>query len=340
MKNIKILTLIAAVCLAGCAKTPEAKYGTLARMEFDAWISLHKQAGWQETSGGAWITSKTDNPAGTPIGTVDDYPYMRITYTVTDLNGTVNSTSEKAVAQKIGTYKKNYYYGPQVTYRGSSGIYAGVEEAIADLHEGGSCRVIVPGWLLTHDRYSSKQEYLDNMTQSTSALIYELTVDELIKDVDEWEMDILKATLGAEMAKADTLDTGVYYICDREPDDETDYSSGNTVYINYICRRMIDGQGVDTNIADSAKVFGIYKESSTYSPTLINWGDTASDITMTSSNSSVISGFASAIYHMHAHEKGRAYMVSSQAYSSSGSGSAIPAFSPLIFEIEFVDNPS
>ena len=331
--------MIAAVCLAGCAKTPDAEYGELSRRAFDAWISVHKQAGWQETANGAWITEKTDNPAGTAIGTVDDYPYMRITYTVTDLDGTVSTTTEKLIAQKIGTYQKNYYYGPQVTYRGSSGIYAGVEEAIADLHEGGSCKVIVPGWLLTHDRYSSKQQYLDNMTQSTSALIYDLTITDLISDLDAWETGILEAALGTEIDKVDTLDTGVYYICDREPDDDTDYSSGSSVYINYICRRMIDGQGVDTNLADSAKVFGIYKESSTYQPTLINWGDSASDITMTSSSSSVISGFASAIYHMHAHEKGRAYMVSGKAYSSSGSGSAIPAYSPLIFEIEFVDKP-
>ena len=335
MKSIKILPLIVAVCLAGCAKTPSTNYGNLAQMEFDAWISVHKQAGWEETPLGCWIIEKTDNPAGAELGTLDDYPYLRLTYTVTSLDGTVSTTTEKAVAQKIGTYSRSNYYGPQVTYRGSSGIYAGVEEAIEGLHVGGSCKVIIPGWLQTHDRFGTKQKYLDNMTQSTSALIYEITVTDILADVYAWELDILKATLGTEYEKADSLTEGVYYICDREPANEEEYSSGNTVYINYICRRMLDGQGVDTNIADSAKVFGIYNSSKTYGPTLINWGSSASDITMTSSNNSVINGFATAIYNMHSLEKGRAYMVSGQAYSSSGSGSTIPAYCPLIFEIEF-----
>ncbi len=335
MKSIKILPLIAAVLISGCAKSPSTNYGKLAQMEFDAWVSVHRQAGWEETPLGAWIVEKTDNPAGEALGTVDDYPYMRLSYTVTDLDGTVNTTTEKAVAQRIGTYNQSYYYGPQMTYRGSNGIYAGVEEALDGMHVGGSCKVVVPGWLLTHDRYSSKQKYLDSMTQSAKALIYEFTVTDVVKDVNEWEMGILKATLGDEFAKADSLAEGVYYVCDREPDDETDYEAGNSVYINYICRRMLDGQGVDTNLADSAKVFGIYSASKTYTSTLINWASAAKDITMTSSNSSVVNGFGTALFNMHSHEKGRAYMISAQAYSSSGSGSAIPAYCPLIFEIEF-----
>lgn len=337
MKSIKILPLIAAVCLAGCAKSPTTNYGNLARMEFDAWVSVNKQAGWEETPLGCWIMEKTDNPAGVPIGTLDDYPYMRISYTVTTLSGTVNSTTDKAVAQKIGSYKKSYYYGPQVTYRGSSGIYAGVEEALEGMHVGGSCKVVVPGWLLTHDRFSTKQKYLDNMTQSTSALIYELTVNDVLADVNAWELDILKAALSKETAQIDTLDEGIFYIRDVEPANENDYADGNSVHINYICRRALDGQGVDTNIADSAKVFGIYNSSSSYAPTIINWGASASDITMTSSNSSVINGFATAIFNMHSLEKGRAYMISAQAYSSSGSGSTIPAYCPLCFEIEFTE---
>ena len=47
--------------------------------------------------------------------------------------------------------------------------------------------------------------------------------------------------------------------------------------------------------------------------------------------------FFKSLFHMHAHEKGRAYLTSTNAYSSSGSGNTIPGFCPLIFEIEFVD---
>lgn len=340
MKNtVKILLLVAVACLAGCAKTPQTNYGKLAQMEFDAWISINKQAGWQETALGSWITDYTDNPSGAPLGTLDEHPYMRISYTVTALDGTVNSTTEMLVAQKIGSYKQQYYYGPQVNYRGTNSIYAGVEEAIAELHEGGRCRVIVPGWLLTHNRYSTKQKYLDNMTDVVAPLIYDVTVVDVIEDIDAWELDMVKAALGADFAKADSLAEGVYYLCDRQADTEEDFDSSDDVYINYICRRLIDGQGVDTNMADSAKVFGIYKSDATYGPSLINWADSASGLTMGSSSTSVISGFSTALFHMRAHEKGRAFMTSSQAYSSSGSGNPIPGYSPLIFEIEMVDKP-
>ena len=334
--NIKIFVL-AALCLAGCAKTPGTDYGMLAQMQFDAWVSVNRQAGWQETSLGSWITEVNDNPAGAPLGTLEENPYMRIDYTVSKLDGTINSTTSALVAQKIGTYDKTYYYGPQVNYRGSNSIYAGVEEAISSLHVGGSCKVIVPGWLLTHSRFSTKQKYLDNMTDSVDPLVYEITVAEMIPDIDAWEMDLLKSKLGTEAA--DSLAEGVFYVCDRAADDSTDFSSEEEVYINYICRRLIDGQGVDTNIADSAKVFGTYSTSRTYGPTLINWSSTPSELTMTSSNSSVITGFATAIIHMHAHEKGRAFMTSVFAYQSSGSGSTIPGYCPLIFEIEMVDKP-
>ena len=192
--------------------------------------------------------------------------------------------------------------------------------------------------VLTHDTYSTKQKYLDNMSSRVTPLVYEVTVNELIADTEAWEMALLEAALGTE--KADTLDDGVFYVCDKQPDDETDYESGASVYINYVCRRLLDGKGVDTNIADSAKVFGIYKSSSTYSPALINWSAKSSDLTMTSSKNSVVSGFSTAIFNMHSHEKGRVYMVSSKAYSTSGSGDAIPGYCPLMFEIQIVDNPS
>ena len=335
--NTIILTAIAAVCVGSCAKTPETDYGKLAQMEFDAWISVNKQAGWQETPLGSWIIEISDDPSKTPAGTVDEFPYMSISHTVRTLGGTVNSTTVKEVAQQIGTYKQQNYYGPQISYRGSNGVYAGLDEIIGMLHEGGSCKVIIPGWLLTNSRYSTKQKYLDNMTSTTSALVYEITLDKLIPDIEAWELGLVKDALGADIDKADSLAEGVFYLCDRPADSEEDFTSDDKIYINYVCRRLLDGQGVDTNMADSAKVFGTYKSGSTYGPVLINWASEASQITMTSSNTSVIKGFSTALFHMRAHEKGRAFMTSTYGYTSNGSGDAIPSFCPLIFEIEFVD---
>lgn len=325
----------AALLLAGCAQTPATNYGELARMEFDAWISVHKQAGWQQTELGSWITEITDDPGAKIAGDASFHPYARISYTVSSLSGTISSTTDKATAQQIGSYVKQNYYGPQTLYRGSNGIYAGLEEVINTMHEGGHARVIIPGWLLTNNRYDSKQKYLDNMTESTSALIYDFTIEEFIVDIDSWELDLLQEALPAG---ADSLTTGVYYVCDTPADDDTtDFASGDKVYLNYVCRRLIDGYAVDTNIADTAKVYGLYDASKTYSPTLINWADSAGELTMTTSETSMISGFSAAVFQMHLHEKGRAFMVSSQAYQANGSGNTIPGYCPLIFDLEIVE---
>ena len=328
----------AALCLAGCAQTPSTNYGELAQMEFDAWVSVNRQAGWQETELGSWITEITDDPSAKIAGDASFHPYARISYTVSNLSGTISSTTDKATAQQIGSFVKQNYYGPQMLYRGSNGIYAGLEEVINTMHEGGHARVIIPGWLLTNDRYDSKQKYLDNMTESVSALVYDFTIEEFIADIESWELDLVSDALASETSPVDTLDTGVYYVCDTPADDDsTDFASGNKVYLNYVCRRLIDGYAVDTNIADTAKVYGLYDASKTYSSMLINWADSAGELTMTSSETSMISGFAAAVFQMHLHEKGRAYMVSSQAYQANGSGNTIPGYCPLIFDLEIVE---
>lgn len=331
--NIIILWTAAALLLAGCAKTPSTDYGQLAQMEFDAWVSVNKQPGWQQTGLGSWITEITDDASRTAVGSVDEYPYMSVSYTVSTLAGTVNSTTDRATAQKIGTFVQKNYYGPQILYRGSNGIYAGLEEVVNTLHEGGSARVIIPGWLLTNDRFSTKEKYLANMTESVSALVYDFTIEELIADIDAWDLAKVKNALPAG---ADSLTTGVYYVCDTPSDDPTEFASGDKVYVNYICRRLLDGYAVDTNIADTAKVYGLYNSSSSYSPLLINWASSASELTMTTSESSMIGGFSAAIFNMHLHEKGRAYMISAQAYKANGSGSAIPGYCPLIYDLEVV----
>lgn len=332
----------AALLLTGCAKTASTDYGELSQKTFDAWVSLNRQASWTETEFGSWIILMDDDASQPSVGSTDDNPYLRLSYTITELDGSVTSTTSETLSQQIGGsyWQSYYYYGPMMTYRGTSSMYAGLSEIIDGMHLGGRCKVVIPGWLLTSSRYSSKQGYLDAMSESKSACIYDFTIEEIISDADEWELDMVESALAKETAEADSLAAGVYYICDKASDDpETEFSSGDEVYVNYICTRLIDGQVVDTNIEREAKIAGIYSSSTTYEPTLINWADSASELTMTSSESSMVTGFAQAVFAMRAHEKGRAFMTSANAYPS-GSGKSIPSFCPLVFTIEMVDDPN
>jgi FKBP-type peptidyl-prolyl cis-trans isomerase len=53
----------------------------------------------------------------------------------------------------------------------------------------------------------------------------------------------------------------------------------------------------------------------------------------------MITGFALTLWQMKAMEKGVGVFCSNLGYQSSGSGSSIPGYSPLIFEIELVEKP-
>ena len=60
---------------------------------------------------------------------------------------------------------------------------------------------------------------------------------------------------------------------------------------------------------------------------------------MGSSNSSMINGFALTLWQMRSMEKGVGVFYSPMGYSYNGSGSSIPPYSPLVFEIEIVAKP-
>ena len=131
---------------------------------------------------------------------------------------------------------------------------------------------------------------------------------------------------------------GFYYKELAAPSDTTVFPSDTTIYINYT-GRLLNGLVFDTSIENVAKDNGLYSSSRTYGPVLINWGETYSDITMGSENSSIISGFALTLWQMQSFEKGIGVFYSPLGYSYSGSGASIPGYAPLIFEIEVVEKP-
>ena len=64
---------------------------------------------------------------------------------------------------------------------------------------------------------------------------------------------------------------------------------------------------------------------------------TNSNVKFLISNSSMISGFSTALQHMHRGDHWRVYIPSELAYGESGSGTSIPAYSLLIFEMTLID---
>ena len=301
---------ILALALCACAKEPKTGLNDGNKLFFESWIHVYHPDAVPSTMG-SYVIAETPG-GGTAAGTADANPFVRVQHVIRDLDGTLQSTSRREVAQREGSFAEGNYYGPVVWPRGEGHMSAGLDDAIAPMRTGGSRTLAVPGWLNT------------------------------TPDIKKWETDSLARyvvrTFPGKSA-GDTLKYGFYYLRTEAPSSEKDFPADTTIYINYV-GRMLDGHVFDTNVKDSAKFYGIYSASRTYAPSSVTWFGSDgkySDIKL--GGSSVIDGFAYALSKMHPHEKGTAVFYSGIGYGSSGSGSTIPAYAPLRFDIEIVDKP-
>ncbi|MBR5906254.1 MAG: FKBP-type peptidyl-prolyl cis-trans isomerase [Bacteroidales bacterium] len=349
MKKFFIIA-IAALCLCGCAKTKTTSDMESAKRYLDAWVHVQKQKHpeylWKQTGLGSWILEETEGK-GEAVGEFTDSSYLRLSYSITQLDGTIASTTYKSVSQQLGSYDETYYYGPVTMY--ANGMYAGVEEAIKGMKPGGRKKILIPSWLITYNRFDDADGYLGQSSDDIGTTsIYDLELVECFEYIQQWSADSLGRYLVANYpskygtnpvkAVADSSGAfGFYYICRQAPEVEMELKD-TTVYINYT-GRLLNGQVFDTTIRDTAIRYGL-KRDKTYEPVSISYGSSWSSISMSGESTKVIPGFARTLSKMGPYEKGTGVFISSLGYSYSGSGYTIPAYSPLRFDIELVDNPN
>lgn len=336
MKKISILLLAVAAVFCGCAQTAPVGKNESEKRYIEAFVQANYPKA-QKTTLGSYIISSVPG-TGVVAGDADTSPFVRVRYDVYDLSGNIQATTEKAVAQRIGTFKENYFYGPVTWYRQQNSLYAGLNEIVSTMKVGGKVNAIIPGWLITYDNYATAREYEENSTGTTAR--YELTLVDRISDIKTWEIDSIGRYIGHNFSfwsVADSLELGMYYFPTKGPTDTAHYAADSTFYINYI-GRLLNGTVFDTNIKDTAKLYGLYNPKGTYAPKKVKMATELKDIKM--SDNSVINGFARALKQMRHFEAGTAIFNSTWGYGTSGSGSAIPAFSPLRFDIEIVKNTS
>lgn len=353
MKKIYIYALYLAVIAAvsGCARTVEELPNEANKRYFDAWMSInHPDVKPQGL--GIYVLESVE-------GTGEEVKkggFALVDYVISDLEGNISSYTAKETAEKLDEYARTTYYGPKMWLTTDGTLQAGVLDALVGMKVGGSRKVVIPSWLMSYATYDSEEKYLSKTTNSASA-IYEFTVRDFTTEVNKWEADSLVRFFsnpdvmidgrpakdvfvknGAAMTMADTVQAGFFYKQIAAPESDEAFSKDTTVYINYT-GKLLNGLVFDTTIEKVAKDNGLYSASKTYEPVAIKWGEKYSDITMGSSKSSVISGFALTLWQMKAMEKGVGIFYSPLGYGYSGSGSSIPAYSPLIFEIELVAEP-
>lgn len=129
------------------------------------------------------------------------------------------------------------------------------------------------------------------------------------------------------------------------------FKDDTTLYINYT-GRLLNGQVFDTTIEDTAKFYNIYSTTRTYGPVEIKWSSDTTAITLGDSDD-IIGGFKSMIGKLRNDEpvsegeeerkdggndgeSAVAIFYSNLGYGYNGSGSSIPGYAPLRFDITVV----
>ncbi len=328
--------LISALAFIGCAKTVPSGPNEAEQRYFNAWMEVN-HPGVSPTGLGIYILEEE-------VGTgavVKEGGYMYADYIITDLEGNISSYTYKETAKQLGKFDTTAFYGPKVLTTIESTIQAGLADAVIGMREGGRKKVIIPSWLMTFSKYDSKEDYLKNTSTGTNT-IYDITVRAYTDSIQLYEIGQIEKYIKDNPQIFDNRmvndTTGFYYQPLSKSVSTEKFEKDTTIYINYT-GRLLNGQVFDTTNEKIAKDSGIYSSTRTYEPTSINWGEKYDDITMGSSKSSVIPGFALTLWHMHPGEKGIGVFYSPLGYSFNGSGATIPGYAPLIFEIEIVPEP-
>lgn len=331
MKKISLIitALVLTLMSTGCAKSGSAGKNAAAKNYFDAWMTINHP---ELSKTGIGIYIMEDEPGtGSSISDIEENPYIYLEYTITDLDGTITSTTYEETAKQLGTYESSSYYGPVVMLRNTSNVTAGAESMLSSMLRGGTRKAIIPGWLETSERYDTEEEYLEKTSGSDA--IYKVHIVDAFKDVIKWQTDSIENYLRRNHMPTDSLENGLYFIQTQAPTDTTSLKSGEKMEINYT-GMLLNGKVFDTTIKDAAKDAGIYNASKTYGTSTITLASEYGDVKL--EDNSTIDGFSKAMMHLKEGMKATVIFTSVLGYGTSSSSSAIPAYSPLRFDLEVV----
>lgn len=345
MNKLKTILLPAAcaVILAGCAKQTSMSTGEKAQ----EYLSLYMSTENPGVTPDKWGIYVLEDTPGTGLEWSQDAPYAYLRGTIRSFGGDIISSTEESIAKQLdeNSYKSYYYYGPRYYDTSEGNGYAGLEYLLEGMRIGGKRTAILPAWLVTTSRFKTKEEYINACTSSVH-LIYDITLEGQCQDVAGEEVDKLREYVTAHYGESQESctyksDQGVgtfYFVSDTTAfKEENKRSEDATLYLTYTGRRL-DGTAFDTNSEEVALKEGLYVSEKSYEKYPVKFSSSYSSITMDGS-SSLIEGFKAGLYKMHwAGQKATVLFVSDLGYKASGSGSAIPPYCPLLFELELSEN--
>ncbi len=346
--NIILAGALVLVTASSCIKEDNAGEAEFQKQYLQLWIdTFHNGAVMNQH--GLYILE--DEPGDGVSVNLAEGKYMYADVTIRDLDGTITSTTDEALAKQLGTYdvKKAVYYGPRFYKLGEGSSYAGVDALYSDMRYEGTRTAVIPAWMITTSRYNTQQEYMTNMSSSAAHLIYTVKPYDMVEDPAMVEVDSVRRYVARNYPDAEpvtyksdaAVDNTFYFYSDlgaipvNEEGKGVARDSVSTCTLNYT-GRLLNGQVFDTTVEKVAKDAGIYDAAKTYTPVSITYSSKWDGISM-SGSSSLIDGFKGALSLMEFQgQKAVAVFTSTHGYGESGSGAKIPGYSPLVFELELV----
>ena len=328
---------IVAIVAASCAKEPSDNLGEKQMAAFDAWVGLYGDGAEKQPSG---IYIKKLHSASGVIKPPVEYDWIQLNYTGRIMvDGDVFVTRDSAVAVEQGTFEYFTHYVPQmIQFYEDGDLPQGVYDAVGTMNEGDRVRVYVP-YTLAYGNYGRSftggyQGQVSSVPAQTP-IIMDLELKKIISDPlrDESNEVAQYASRNWGQTIADTLKTGLYRRSLRTGLDTATVKDDSIAYVYYVGRFM-DGFVFDTNIADTARKYHIYDNSSSskYDSLVVS---------LKSEDTSVVRGFYEAIKGMRYGETAEALFTSTYGYGSTGQAGTsttteIPPYAPLMFTIEVI----
>lgn len=238
-------------------------------------------------------------------------------YTTQSLSGDYIETTDEELAKQLGSFSNSNYYGPVLYEMGYKTTYKGLEEVMIGMKIGGKAKFILPPWLSVTGSNGDRWEESAN-------LIYEIELKEVINNIDNWEADTMRRYAAIHYPGLDTLSSHFYF--KKLHDAKADSLESETVQVRYI-GRLLDGWVFDTNIADTAKKYGIYDAENDYKALDFKHSN---DIETMEQDNSMVRGFCMALKDMSYGDKAFTMFGSKYGYDYTGKDPIGP-YQPLIF---------
>lgn len=326
-----VAAAIAAVAAVSCAKNTGESSQDAGERSLKAFMQVH-YPGVDTTASGIYII---EDLIGSGNEVVDsNYLFVEFEQRVLEDSTLVSYTSEE-LAKQTGKYSKSAYYGQEVVRLLKSTMAKGVYEIFTGgtnhgrMKTGGTRTAVLPSWLAP---------------TSSNNVIYKMQVNGQVENITEWEIGQIEKYLDLhKITKPDTTGLyGFYFLRDEarekrrgvKADMSYEFPKDTTVYINYVGRLASSGKVFDTNIKDTAKVWGIYSAAATYTPSAVTWSSDSTALKL--GGSTVIPGFYHTLWKMHPFESATSLFISDLGYTDKGSGNSIKGYMPLVFEIDIV----